>query len=139
LEGGNVQSLWLADAVTGETTELVPSDKLGTGGRIQNIVWSPDSSQIAFDCCFGDPDADGLIPGSIKVVTVATGELETVGETTGGIAGRPNDFCWEDGVVTTEVEWWMGYCSRIHYIEPLAVISKDRHRSPGQPPPANDR
>jgi hypothetical protein len=59
------------------------------------------------------------------VVTVATGELETVGETTGGIAGRPNDFCWEDGVVTTEVEWWMGYCSRIHYIEPLAVISKD--------------
>jgi hypothetical protein len=47
-DGGNRQSLWLADAVTGKTTELVPTDKLTFGGRIHNIAWSPDGSQIAF-------------------------------------------------------------------------------------------
>jgi hypothetical protein len=43
----------------------------------------------------------------------------------GSIAGYPPDFCWEDGLVTTQIEWWMGACSLIPHIERLAVVSKD--------------
>jgi dipeptidyl aminopeptidase/acylaminoacyl peptidase len=124
-DGGNRQSLWLADAVTGETTELVPTDKLTFGGRIHNIAWSPDGRQIAFDCCFGDPNPEGIMDGSIKVVTVATGEVVTAGETSGGFAGSPSDFCWDDGLVTTEIEWWMGSCSLNYFTQVLVVVSKD--------------
>lgn len=131
LHGGNRQSLWLADAVTGETTELVPTDKLAFGGRIHNIAWSPDGRQIAFDCCFGDPDLEGMMPGSIKVVTVATGEVVTVGETTGSIAGNPPVFCWEDGLVTTDVAWWMGHCS-INRLSDWTYISKDNLHAQGE-------
>ncbi len=122
-----IQSLWLADVFSGNVTELVSLEQPPSSTRIHNIAWSPDGSQIAFDCCFTERQPyDGFSDGLVQIITLDTGELVTAAETELGIAAGPPDFCWtEEGQFTMELQPGMVYCSRNFLFEPLAIISPE--------------
>ncbi len=66
---------------------------------IRNLAWSPDSSRIAFGCCFvEDFDDDGEYlgteTGELRVVRVGTHRLETAGSLWSSIGGGTQGFCW---------------------------------------------
>jgi WD40 repeat protein len=77
----------------------------GYGGGILNLVWSPDNRTIAFACCFQEGGGDGVQIGEIQRVEVASGQVETVGETTLAIGGGVPAVCWSaEGQVVSKQE-----------------------------------
>ena len=74
--------------------------------RVWEEVWSPDGRSIGYACCFSqEADETGLSPGLIKQYNLASGIVETVGETWRGIASGPPRLCWlADGRLLPEDE-----------------------------------
>ncbi|MDX1417040.1 MAG: hypothetical protein R3293_22740 [Candidatus Promineifilaceae bacterium] len=127
IQGESSRELWLVDPASGAINELVGRQDMDGDGRIHYIAWSPDGSQIAFDCCFVTRDPyDGFSDGAIKVVDIDTGAVAAVMETVAGIAGGPSLFCWTgDGQLTTEPALGMAHCARSLPYETAVVISVD--------------
>ena len=118
------QGIKAIDVVSSVSRNLVtlPGEAL-----VSNMVWSPDGTKLAYDCCFTEREPyDGYSDGEIRVIDLATGIEEIVAETWAGIASGPPDFCWtEDGQVTLEIAYWMRPCSRNYPFDALPIISVD--------------
>jgi Tol biopolymer transport system component len=74
------------------------------GGGIRDVVWSPDGRFIGFACCFTIPTDvyTGTLVGQIRQIEVATGQMETVGETQSSVAAS-SYLCWTaDGHLTAD-------------------------------------
>ncbi|MFZ0548108.1 MAG: hypothetical protein WAM60_21865 [Candidatus Promineifilaceae bacterium] len=96
-----VHRLVIYDMLTAQREVLVS----GYGGGISNLVWSPDNRFIAFACCFQETgNEQGVQVGEIQRVEVASGQVETIGETTLSIGGGVPPLCWtaDDQIVTQQ-------------------------------------
>jgi Tol biopolymer transport system component len=103
---GSHQVLYSYDIQQGQTTRLLdlPIDDREAGGGIRNVVWSPDGRFIGFACCFTIPTDvyTGTLVGQIRQIEVATGQMETVGETQSSVAASSH-LCWTaDGHLTAD-------------------------------------
>jgi WD40 repeat protein len=65
--------------------------------EITNIVWSPSGRFIAFACCFMMEENEEARQGEIKRISVASGQIETTGETYASIGGGTPELCWING------------------------------------------
>lgn len=96
-------TLKLYDVATNAITNLLS----GYGQGVHNPVWSPDGRFLAFACCFTEPDPgpyEGVLAGEIRQLELASGQVETVGETWNSVGGGTPDICWAaDGTVGIDV------------------------------------
>lgn len=115
------QGLKIVDVVTNEITSLSNQD------RIYNLAWSPDGTQLAYDCCFVERSPyDGFSDGTIRIIDLIAGFDNGVAETWLGVASGPPDFCWtENDEVTIEFDIWMRSCSLNFPLDDLQILSKD--------------
>lgn len=95
--------LKLYDVATNSITNLLS----GYGQGVYDPVWSPDGRFLAFACCFAKPDPrpyEGVLTGEIRQLELASGAVETVGETLNSVGGGTPTICWSlDGTAGIDV------------------------------------
>jgi Tol biopolymer transport system component len=78
----------LLDVTKGELTPLANHPIFDFG----NLVFSPDGRSLAYNCCFTGQESPTT--GEIRVITLANGHEDTVGETWSSIGGGSPSLCW---------------------------------------------
>jgi len=111
----------LLDVATGVLTTLANQPRFDVG----NPVFAPDGRSLAYSCCFVWQDSTAI--GDIRVITLASGQEDTVGETWSSIGGGSPSLCWiGPGEVTTVDKIqadYPDYCS--HSYKGSSTISPD--------------
>ena len=73
---------------TGELRALANPPRFDVG----NLVFAPDGRSLAYHCCFTGQESPTT--GEIRVITLANGQENTVGETWSSIGGGSPPLCW---------------------------------------------
>jgi Tol biopolymer transport system component len=109
----------LLDVAKGELTSLANHPRFDIG----NLVFSPDGRSLAYSCCFVWQESRAS--GEIRVITLANGHEDTVGETWSSIGGGSPSLCWIGPREVTTVDKipadYPDHCSR----PPYSTISPD--------------
>lgn len=89
-------TITVLDVATGVLTTLANQPRFDVG----NLVFAPDGRSLAYHCCFTGQKSPTT--GDIRVITLANGQENTVGETWSSIGGGKPPLCWvSPGEVTT--------------------------------------
>lgn len=91
-------TITVLDVATGVLTTLANQPRFDVG----NLVFAPDGRSLAYHCCFTDQESPTT--GEIRVITLANGQEDTVGETWSSIGGGSPPLCWigPDEVTTAD-------------------------------------
>jgi dipeptidyl aminopeptidase/acylaminoacyl peptidase len=81
-------TITVLDVATGVLTALANQPRFDVG----NLVFAPDGRSLAYSCCFVWQDSTAT--GDIRVITLANGQEDTVGETWSSIGGGNPPLCW---------------------------------------------